>query len=132
MSNNEYNNSKTECVSISRNVGQKLTFLVIGGGIGAALALLFAPKSGSELRSDIAAMAEDRYRETLTAANQLKETSSKYLSAVKETGSEVGDIVAAGAAALKSEVKTDVDRIGAIVEDTARRTVSSAKSMNIG
>src|SRR5213079_2865146 len=32
----------------------KLTFLLIGGGIGAALALLFAPKSGEELRQDIA------------------------------------------------------------------------------
>ena len=32
----------------------KLTYLLIGGGIGAALALLFAPKSGHELRGDIA------------------------------------------------------------------------------
>ncbi|MCU0240070.1 MAG: YtxH domain-containing protein [Pyrinomonadaceae bacterium] len=33
----------------------KLTYLLIGGGIGAILALLFAPKSGQELREDIAA-----------------------------------------------------------------------------
>lgn len=33
---------------------EKLTFLLIGAGIGAVLALLFAPKSGRELRSDIA------------------------------------------------------------------------------
>lgn len=32
----------------------KLTYLLIGGGIGAILALLFAPKSGEELREDIA------------------------------------------------------------------------------
>ena len=32
----------------------KLTFLLIGGGIGAVIALLFAPKSGVELREDIA------------------------------------------------------------------------------
>jgi gas vesicle protein len=32
----------------------KLAFLLIGGGIGAILALLFAPKSGKELRGDIA------------------------------------------------------------------------------
>ena len=32
----------------------KLTYLLIGGGIGALLALLFAPKSGQELRGDIA------------------------------------------------------------------------------
>src|SRR4026208_1550816 len=33
---------------------EKLTFLLIGAGIGAALALLLAPKSGRELRGDIA------------------------------------------------------------------------------
>jgi gas vesicle protein len=33
---------------------EKLTFLLVGAGIGATLALLFAPKSGRELRGDIA------------------------------------------------------------------------------
>ena len=32
-----------------------LSYLLIGGGIGAGLALLFAPKAGSELRGDISA-----------------------------------------------------------------------------
>ena len=32
----------------------KLTYLLIGGGIGAVLGLLFAPKAGEELRGDIA------------------------------------------------------------------------------
>ena len=36
------------------SAAEKLTFLLIGGGIGATLALLFAPKSGRELRGDIA------------------------------------------------------------------------------
>jgi len=36
------------------SAAEKLTFLLIGAGIGATLALLFAPKSGRELRGDIA------------------------------------------------------------------------------
>src|SRR5947199_10125602 len=36
------------------SVSTRLAFLLIGGGIGAILALLFAPKSGRELRGDIA------------------------------------------------------------------------------
>ena len=36
------------------SVSSKLTYLIIGGGIGAVIALLFAPKSGKELRDDIA------------------------------------------------------------------------------
>ncbi len=45
---------------------EKLTFLLIGAGIGATLALLFAPKSGRELRSDIA----DYTKKGLDAANE--------------------------------------------------------------
>src|SRR3954471_9530031 len=36
------------------STSEKLTFLLIGAGIGATLAFLFAPKSGRELRGDIA------------------------------------------------------------------------------
>jgi|SRR5918992_579008 gas vesicle protein len=38
----------------STSVAEKLTFLLVGAGLGATLALLFAPKSGRELRGDIA------------------------------------------------------------------------------
>jgi len=36
------------------SASEKLTFLLIGAGIGATLALLFAPKAGHELRGEIA------------------------------------------------------------------------------
>ncbi|MBC7910097.1 MAG: YtxH domain-containing protein, partial [Pyrinomonadaceae bacterium] len=50
-------------------VSTRLAYLLIGGGIGAILALLFAPKSGQELRGDIADVTRkgiDRTRETAT------------------------------------------------------------------
>ena len=36
------------------SISTRLTYLLIGGGIGAVIALLFAPKSGQELRGDLA------------------------------------------------------------------------------
>lgn len=36
------------------NGGDKLVYFLIGAGIGAVTAMLFAPKAGSELRSEIA------------------------------------------------------------------------------
>ena len=48
------------------SAAEKLTFLLIGAGIGATLALLFAPKSGRELRGDIA----DLSRKGLDAAGE--------------------------------------------------------------
>ena len=61
-----------ECFSFSRNLGQKLKFFMIGGGVGAALALLFAPKPGRELRGDITDMAGRSYDKTLATANEMK------------------------------------------------------------
>ncbi|HTS69225.1 MAG TPA: YtxH domain-containing protein [Terriglobia bacterium] len=41
------------------NVGTKVTFFVAGLGIGAAIALLFAPQSGEETRKQIADKAQE-------------------------------------------------------------------------
>lgn len=124
---NNYELSESECSASAKRFGQNLMFLLIGGGIGATLALLFAPKKGSELRSDIADMAGKRFDETLAAANEMKRRSAEYYETAKLTGSEVFDVVAEGVSAVKKEVSTDVQHIGAIVENTARRAVSSAK-----
>jgi gas vesicle protein len=45
--------------SESSSVGNAITFLMIGMGAGALLALLFAPKSGKQLRKDIRRKYED-------------------------------------------------------------------------
>ncbi len=45
---------------------------LIGGAIGAAFALLFAPKSGSELRADIRRKSRELYDETEEKLGELK------------------------------------------------------------
>ena len=60
----------------------KLTFLLIGAGIGATLALLFAPKKGSELRGDIA----DYTRRGMDAANQGARRVGERAGELYETG----------------------------------------------
>ena len=51
----------------------KLTYLIVGGGIGAVLALLFAPKSGVELREDIADATRKGIEKSKEAAAQFQE-----------------------------------------------------------
>ena len=46
-------------MSDNNGVGDKILFFMAGAGIGAALALLFAPKSGRETRELIARTAND-------------------------------------------------------------------------
>src|SRR5262249_20666997 len=62
----------------------KLTFLLIGAGIGATLALLFAPKKGSELRGDIA----DYTKRGVDAAKQGARRLSERAGGLYETGRE--------------------------------------------
>lgn len=83
MGNDDYRRDSGDSIST------RLTYLLIGGGIGAILALLFAPKSGEELRGDIADATRrgiDRSRE---AAQQLSDRAGEYYEATRDRASEL-------------------------------------------
>lgn len=67
----------------------KLTFLLAGGGIGAILALLFAPKPGVSLRHDVADVARRGAGQTRNAAQQLKQQAATYYDSAR---SKAGDL----------------------------------------
>lgn len=82
--------------------GDKLVYFLIGAGIGAITALLFAPKSGEELRSDIADVtkkgidyARDTSRDLGDRANeyyqQRVDQVADFSSRGKEAVSEIAD-----------------------------------------
>ena len=82
--------------------GDKLVYFLIGAGIGAITALLFAPKSGEELRSDIADAtkksldyARDTSRDLGDRANeyfqQRVDQVTDFSSRGKEAVSEIAD-----------------------------------------
>jgi gas vesicle protein len=66
----------------------KLTYLLIGGGIGAIVALLFAPKSGQELRGDIADATRKGLEKSKEAAGQLGEKAGEYYEVGREKATE--------------------------------------------
>ena len=67
----------------------KLTYLLIGGGIGAVLALLFAPKSGEELRGDIADVTRKGLEKGKETATQLQERAGEYYEVTRERAGEL-------------------------------------------
>jgi gas vesicle protein len=71
------------------NVTTKLTYLLIGGGIGAVIALLFAPKSGIELREDIADVTRKGLEKSKEAATQLQERAGEYYEVGRERAGEL-------------------------------------------
>ena len=102
------------------DVSTRLTYLLIGGGIGAILALLFAPKSGQELRTDIADATRkglERGRET---AGQLGTRAGEYYEATKEraTGlySSAADKAGEYAGAAREAVSRKGGQLSAAIE----------------
>ncbi len=77
--------------------GDKLVYFLIGAGIGAITALLFAPKAGSELRSDIADATKKSLDYARDTGRDLGERATEYY----QTGVErASDLTARGKEAV--------------------------------
>lgn len=83
-----HENRESDLRQRSGGVNDKLTYLLVGGGIGAVLALLFAPKSGTELRGDIADATRKGYDRTRDAAQQLGQKSGEYYETARTRAGE--------------------------------------------
>jgi gas vesicle protein len=119
------------------DVATRLTYLLIGGSIGAMVALLFAPKSGQELRGDIADATRkgiDRTRETATqvgtragelAGTARERASELYNAASEKTGGLAG--TAREVAARKGgHLSAAIEAGKQAYADEKRRTVLSS------
>ena len=116
MGNDDYRRDSSESVS------SKLTYLLIGGGIGAILALLFAPKSGQELREDIAEATRKGVDRSREAAQQLGERAGQYYEATRERASE-----------LYTQAAEKVGEVAQTARDTAaRKTGTVAAAIEAG
>ena len=71
------------------NATTKLSYLLIGGGIGALLALLFAPKSGHELRGDIADVTRKGIEKSKETAVLVGEKAGDYYEVTRERAGEL-------------------------------------------
>ena len=67
----------------------RLTYLLIGAGIGATVALLFAPKSGRELRGDIADASRKSIDYTTDQARRLGDKAQETYGQVAQKAQDV-------------------------------------------
>lgn len=107
------------------NISTRLTYLLIGGGIGAVIALLFAPKSGQELRGDIADATRkgiDKSRET---AQQLGERAGEYYESTRERAGELYSQAATKATDLYSQASEKVGEVAHTAREAAARQTST-------
>ena len=95
--------------------GDKLVYFLIGAGIGAVTALLFAPKAGAELRAEIA----DRTRRGLDQARETGVELSGKASDLYQSGVEKASDIAARGRESVSEIAS---RSREAVEDLTSRS----------
>ena len=90
----------------------KLTFLLIGGGIGAVIALLFAPKSGVELRGDIADATRKGIEKGKEAAAQIQDRAGEYYEVTKERAGELYQTAQEKASEIGEKARSAAARSG--------------------
>ena len=120
------------------NISTRLTYFLVGAGIGAVLALLFAPKSGEELRNDIADATRkgiDKSREAATQLGQKaneyydvgKQKAGEYYGAARETAEEYYEATRERAADLYD---TASSKAGEVVTKTREAVSNQAGSIS--
>jgi gas vesicle protein len=124
MMNNKSSNENRRCAGrFIGFVGTRLMFLAVGGGIGAAIALLFAPKSGNELRTDISEAARNGFEDVAHKAKRVQE----HYETARKRGSFVMNAAKYNAVTIKNEISSDAAKIGAMLEDARKDVVAAVK-----
>lgn len=88
-----------------------LLYLLIGGGIGAVTALLFAPKSGSELRGNIGELAQKGIDKGIELKDTVKAKTEELAEAARGKGGRVLDLASSRLASAEAEVVKAEDEI---------------------
>jgi gas vesicle protein len=104
------------------DAGARITYFAIGALVGAAAALLFAPKSGRELREDLADATRkgvDRARET---GSQLSSRAGEYYESASTRAGELASGVREAASRRGERLSAAVEAGKQAYRDEKRRT----------
>lgn len=82
-------------VVMADNVGSKVSFFLVGIGIGALLGVLFAPKSGEETRDYLAKRADEGRDYAQKKARELRERADELIERGKDVAAKKRDSLSA-------------------------------------
>lgn len=89
------------------NAGTKFTYFLVGMGIGAAVGLLFAPRSGRETREYLRERAEEGKEYVSKKAHELRKGAEEYVEKGKEAVAQQKETVAAAVEAGKQAYRQE-------------------------
>src|SRR6201993_87635 len=77
------------------NVGSKISYFLVGLGVGALVGVLFAPKSGEETRDFLAKRADDGREFAQKKARELRERADELIERGKDVATRKRDSLTA-------------------------------------
>ncbi len=80
---------------MSDNVGSKISFFIVGLGIGALVGILFAPKSGEETREFLTQKADEGREYAQRKARELRDRAEDILERGKTVATRQKDSISA-------------------------------------
>lgn len=95
------------------SAGTVLVSFVAGAALGAGLALLYAPKSGREMRESVADLTEDALDKIKEYAKEAQDKIKSALEDGKETIVEKKSILASAIEAGRDAIQREKDRLSA-------------------
>jgi gas vesicle protein len=94
-------------MSDESNTGEKLLYFIIGGFVGAAIGMLFAPKSGEETRAFLASRARDGGDYLVNQKQAIQERASTVIEQGKDLLNRQRESIAAAIEAGKQAFKDE-------------------------
>jgi gas vesicle protein len=77
------------------NVGSKVTYFLVGLGVGALVGVLFAPRSGDETRDYLSKKADEGKEYAQRKARELRERADELIERGKDVASRKRDSISA-------------------------------------
>jgi gas vesicle protein len=92
---------------MAENVGSKISFFMVGLGIGALIGILFAPKSGEETREYLSSRADEGREYAQRKAKELRERAEDLIERSKEIMARQKDAISNAVDAGKETYKRE-------------------------
>jgi gas vesicle protein len=89
------------------NAGSKVSFFLVGLGIGALIGILFAPKSGEETRDYLSSKADEGREYAQRKARELRERAEDLIERSKEIMAKQKDALSSAVDAGKETYKRE-------------------------
>ncbi len=92
------------------NVGSKVTYFLVGLGVGALVGILFAPKSGEETREFLAKKADEGKDYAQRKARELRERADELIERGKDVATRQKESISAAVEGAREAYRREASK----------------------